>query len=591
VTLNPVDVYPLLQRFMAHGPNQEYKALEAKMGFGWRHRITTYWQYIRDAVDGTGGFTNGLYLYPYRLEYNNGIAEAKLKERREQADYDNFAKDVCNAAWEQIIQSRVLIVRKSEDKDLENFWLDCDGTGTSMTDFWEYTMRQSRMFGTGYVCIDRPSYNPVSAADDVMTDDNRPYIYAIPSQNVLDWTFDSQGDLNGILIIEPDEQEMTYTEGVTGSVDLENHGGLALDSPHYLRIWTNHMWARFKAITPEYGLSQIANADPLRPGNAYQFVEGGVNQLGEIPIVMLFNDYPGPKRLIGHSEMIDVARIAQTVYNIDSEAREIERKCALFLAMPVKDAKGYDSKQIVVGTDSMMVYDGDAGKPEWITPNLDALDKLAHKRQEKIDSAYNMAHLRVLINTIQTKSGYHAEVEFQKTVRRIAYHAEQLEDAEMHIARLFLKYKGAANQLNDGVKFEITYPREFGVQDIERQMARTQILIGMQLGDQVNKETVEQLFRTVWPRKSNDEIMKMVDDAVISLKAAEAAALGATMGGANPAATGATPGKPGNGKDAAAGGSGKPPTPQPTSTMRLKTLMERISATQAASTIRPQNIQ
>lgn len=546
-------VAELLFRFKKNGPNPEYQALEYKLGAGRRRRQTNFWQYVRDAVDGTGGYVNGQYLYAYRLE--NGALNSptqKLIDRREQADYDNFAKDVCMAAWDQIVQSKDLIVRKSDDDRINSFWKNVDRRGTAIMDFLEFVFKQARMFGTAYVLMDRPAGQ---IANETVDKDpaNAPYLYTVPSQNLVQWSFDPETDvLNGIVIVEPSDQFFA-------NVSL-NDGYANPRGPHFLRIWTTEAWALFKAVIKVAPTGATTSSDaPQEDEVDYELIDGGPNPIGEIPLVPVFNEDPGPRKLLGITEMGEVARISQTVYNIDSEAREIERKCALFLAMPVRDAKEFDSKTVEIGTDSMMVYDGEAGQPHWVSPDLHVLDKLAHKRQEKIEEAYAMAHLRVLVGNIQTKSGFHAEVEFQKTERRIARHAAQLESAEVRIAALFFRFLGEVDD-HDGTLYEITYPREYGVRDIEKLLERTQVILGLELGDEVNRVTLEQFFKVLYSRKSQKEIDILVESAVAALKAATAALAAAGQAGA---------------------GSGTQ-----TSTQRLQQLLARSSASVATADLK-----
>jgi hypothetical protein len=232
--------------------------------------------------------------------------------------------------------------------------------------------------------------------------------------------------------------------------------------------------------------------------------------------------------------------VSQTIYNIDSRRDDIERKCALFLAMPVKDAKEFDSKAIETNRETLFIYDGEAGKPEWITPDLASLDRMAKRRQEKIESAYAMAHLRVLVGNIQTKSGFHAEVEFAKTERRIARNGSQLEAFEIKLSRLFLKFMNVESDVEADKVFEITYPREYGVRDIEKILERTSVILDLGLGDDVNSVALENLFKALYSRKSPDEINKLVTTAVKSLNDTQQQEMQMKMGGASGGASGQT---------------------------------------------------
>lgn len=481
-------VMEALDDFLEDGESCERKEFERKVGIniGLYQRRSNIWQFIADAVDGCNGFADGFYIYPHLMEIENSKESDKLRLRRAQSDYYNFARRIATGAWDCIVGSKDLIQRKTDDSRLADFWQNVDGRGTSIIDFLEYPQRQLRMYGTAFVFVDRPFVDLVNRAVD-QNPDYAPYMFCVPTQNVVDWTFDELGVLQSIIFKCPEDE---YKQGDACAI----------------RVWTRDAWADFSPTDSK--------------GTNYNFVQGGPNPLGEVPCVMIFNDDPGPGKGLGQTEMPDVARLAQTVFNIDSEAREIQRKCSLFLAMPVKDSKEFEGKKLEYGTENVMLYDGEAGEPRWISPDLGVLTELAKTRTSKIDDAFEMAQLRGLVagDVVQTKSGFHAEVEFSKTEKRIARHGASLENAEQKIARLVLRHLGVTDaRMKD--QFSIVYPREYNVRDVESVMARAERIIAMNLGDDANREELTSMFKALYPRKADDEITKLVESGVSSLKA------------------------------------------------------------------------
>jgi hypothetical protein len=496
-------VVGLFARFAKEGPNREYKRFESRLKTGqYGRRAASVWEFIEDAVNGTGGFSDGSYIFPFKGEVSNTALTDKLLRRQSEADYDKFAEHVCNAAWDLIVSAKDLIERKADGEaaDLLNeFWESVDGHGTAIVDFLEYPNRQGRMFTVGFIFMDRPNVDLQTKADD-LDPSNRPWIYAVPTRNVVDWMFDDDDRLVGIVMLEPESDDETGDR-----------------CP--VRVWTLDGWAKWMPV----------QGKRAKNVSAYQLVESGPNELGMIPVVPVWNELPDPGKMLGQSEMLDVARLAQTVYNIDSEAREIERKCALFLAMPVKDVGQYDAGKAVIGNESMMLYDGEAGEPRWVSPDLTILDKLETRRQQKIQSAYDMAHLRALYggsaaggdNVVQTSSGYHAEVEFSKTERRISRHAAMLEWVEKQLAILYLKYHGIDAEAQPDL-FSVTYPRDFGIRDIEKLIARTESLLEMNLGEESDRAALTKLFKGLYPRQADEKIDAMVEGALKSRRVASA---------------------------------------------------------------------
>jgi hypothetical protein len=472
----------LFERFLKDGPHPEIHEFQRQLGGG--RGASDVYAFIRDAVTGKGGFASGDYLFPYRLERQQDAhrRSPKLPERRAQADYDRFAGHICMAAWDLISAHRDLVKRTTEDEILAQFWEDCDGRGTHIQDLMEYAHRQARMYRTAFIFMDRPVADLRDQAAD-RDPRNRPVVWVVPSRHVVHWALDHLGGVEAIAVAEP-------------------RAGETLDRCR-LRIWTREA---VSVYTPPDG--GTARADEWE-------VSTVPNTLGMVPVARLWNDKPDtPAQMLGESEMLDVAKLAQTVYNIDSEKREIERKCALFLAMPVKDAKQFDQGQLVVGTESVLLYDGEAGEPRWISPDLAILDKLATERQDKIDAAYSAASLRALVGNIQTTSGFHAEVEFSKSERRVARHAAAAEDCETQLALMFLRFYGLEDEQAAKSLFRVEYPKQFGVRDLERVIERTTKMLAMGLGDEADRRILEGMFQAVFPRLPDADISALVDDAI-----------------------------------------------------------------------------
>jgi hypothetical protein len=494
------DAALLFGDYIRNGPNPERLAYEARVTFGAMNIRRTggasVWEFVADAVEGSGGFANGAYLFPFKLELDeSGITTDKYRRRQGMADYDNFAQHVCNTPWDVIVGSSDLVERHGkagtpESDMLNEFWENCDGRGTSIQDFLEFPHRQARMHGTGIIIIDRPEVQIVSEADN-QKPENRPYIYAVPTRNVVHWEFGEDGELAGIIVLEPQLDAETRKEFTN------------------IRVWTRSEWAVYKRLGEAGAASSVSELD-------YELIGSGKHTLGEVPVVAIYNDSPAPRHLLSHTEMLDVARLAQTVYNIDSETREIERKCAVFLAIPVKATDTYTEKKMILSTDNALLYDGDAGHPMWVSPDLKILDMLGARRQEKKRDAYQMAGLGALAistGTIRTSSGYHADVEFAKTERRIARHASMLEAVEKRLARLYLKFYGIDADTQDDL-FSVTYPNDYGVRDMAALIDRTGVILDMGLGDLWDTATLSKMAKAQFPRLSQDESDAMVAGAI-----------------------------------------------------------------------------
>jgi hypothetical protein len=484
------DLAAFLSDYQRNGPNQERQAFEERilvLGKDARTNGASIYEYIADAVDGTGGFSNGAYIFPHYLEEQDGVATEKLLQRRAQADYDNFAGHICYAPWDIINAAVDMIQRKATgeaEQPLSEYWRSVDGRGTSMIDFLEYPHKESRKYGTCIIVTDRPKMTPpvpgqpISEAQNRLPE-NRPKSYPVPIENVVHWAYDEEtNELAAIAILDP------------AFVD----DGESRKSRIRLRLWTRTEWALYEHEDPE-----SASDTHVGPWN---LLDGGVNTLEEVPITAIWNDAPPPGKLLGKSEMLEVARLSQTVYNMDSEARDTERKASMFLAISVAKEDEEPSEPVPIGLEVGMGYTGSVA-PQWVSPKYDILDKLESHKERKIGSAYQMAGLGAIAaftGVIQTSSGFHAEVEFAKTERRIARHASQLEAVEKQLARKVLKYFGIDSEATPDL-FSVTYPKDYGIRDLDSLSNRTQADLDKNLGPLFNTEVLGVYFKALFPRK------------------------------------------------------------------------------------------
>lgn len=483
--------------------NAEYRTFEAKLGQrrGWGCPASV-WDLVDDSVDGSGGFATGRYLFPFPAELQGEVARPdlvqggastpsiKYMDRQRMADYDNFSAHICRAGWNRIVASSELISRSSDDARVNDWWSDVDGEGTAILDFLEYPREQARRFGVGWIFVDRPAGELASVADNA-DPANEPYAYAVPTRNVRDWKRDRDGKFTLVIRVEPDPD------------------CLDPNVPPPVRVWTTDGWAVFA--------TSKGTATAPAAIEEWTVTDSGPWTLGRVPAVLIHNERPKPGKIgLGSTDMLEVARKSQTVYNIDSEAREIERNCASpIFVIPVKNLSEYTSSDVVVGSTTALLYDGEGASPDWITPPVEILEKLDARKQRLIDRSYEAADLRALVGNVQTSSGFHAEVEFSKTELRIAREAMALEAAEKWLVIVYLLFlDGMAVEESSKDVATVTYPRQFGVRDVDKAQERLDSRLASGLGPDADREALQEYFQTSYPRAGVDKVKAMAEAAL-----------------------------------------------------------------------------
>lgn len=430
-----------------------------------------YWKFVDDAIRSTGGFLDGSYIFPHAREVSRSTSTLKKKAyaRLEMADYDNFAGVIAEAPWLYIVQSADMIKRNPQDiPGLDEFWGDVDGNGTAMLDFLEYPFMQARAYGTAFVRVDRPSVNLRNEAENQGTPVT---LRALPTSAFRWWTMDGTGNL-------------------TGLVYCLNRDGYEEPAVY---VWGPK---EFRVLVPQSptGKNYIVESEGANP----------LAEEGRLPFARLHDTRPNHGECLGQSIMLAVAKIARQVYNTDSEIVELRRNTAFpFLALPMKIADPLVVSKLQIGTASAVPFDGDGGEPRWVAPELEAIVRLLEYREKKKEQAFSMAHMSAVVGHIQTSSGFHAEVEMDKTQRRIGRAAASVESFETEVLDLWAAFRGV--ELSDPEP-TVEYPREFGIRDMDKVYARTQARLTMGLGEADTIETLRDFYQALYPRRPKEEI-------------------------------------------------------------------------------------
>lgn len=500
----PAALTTAMARYSVNGRHAELVSYEKRMltGAG-RLRVTgapvTTWQYIDDSCEGTGGYSDGSYLVPFRLELESEVGSTgvalKYAERQALCDYDRFPGAIMRTPWDVITSKPELILRTTDDERVGQFWDDCDGNGTPIQAFLEYPHTQARKHGTGLILMDRPD-KPIRNLAEDRDPANRPRAYKVPTSHVHDWKFHKDGELDYLILAEPEEGQ----EDVLGTCTV--------------RVWTRKETAIFRPAGYDYAAGTYR-------GVRYEVdpTSVRVHGLGRVPVVRWHNDQISPGRFLAPSEMFDVSRKGQTVFNMESEIRAVERQCASpFLTVNVGENEDLDPDPMVIGTEAVLVTRGGVTPPAWVQMNMDVISSNRERQTQKKGEAWADAGLRAIVEEIQTTSGEHAEVEFTKTERRIGAHAGEAQRVETELVLLYLLWLGERDRAKAKKLFSVAYPREFGIRDMERIIKRTTEELMMVRSPEVKKEILEDYLRARFPSKDAESIQKLVDAEIAKHK-------------------------------------------------------------------------
>lgn len=302
------------------------------------------------------------------------------------------------------------------------FWWNCDYEGTTFDQFMRNAQRLASVYHRVSIIVDKPQGLPLTQAQ-ALEQDIRPYLALVTPENLLDWRY---ARVNGRLVL--DQVKIKEAENL-------------------YRIWTRNDWELWR-------LSE--------DGKEVKLLDAGEHGLGEVPLVHLYNKKSGIRDL-GISDLTDIADINRNIYSICSDANEIIESAAFpMLTMPYE--KGTAAEQ-EVGPKNVLQFDPENpnSRPAWLEAPHSSLAEIRNwleKHCQEMARIAKMGGIRNTENSNQPWTGVAIEAQMDQLKAALVEKADNAEQAELDIFRLWAKWEGG--------KFEgdVKYPKEFAVRDL-----------------------------------------------------------------------------------------------------------------------------
>ena len=302
----------------------------------------------------------------------------------------------------------------------DSFWWDVDYEGASFDQFMRHAHRLSSIYGRVSIIVDRPQIQALTQRE-ALDSDIRPYLTTITPENLIDWS----------------HARLPSGRTVLAMVKIK-------ESDTEYRIWTRFGWE----------LWEIQDEVAVLTG-------AGEHDLGEIPIVSLYNKKTDI-RMVGQSDINDIADINKNIYYLCSDAKEIIENTAFpMLAMPY--SKGGEETQ--VGPKNILEFDPEVanGSPFWLEAPHSSLAEIREwvmQDAQEIARVALMGGIRNIEGSTQPWSGISIEQMAQQLLAVLIDKADNCEQAELDILRLWAKWEGKE------FKGNIDYNRDFAVRDM-----------------------------------------------------------------------------------------------------------------------------
>lgn len=421
--------------------------------------------FLDHAYFGTGGFLDNSYLVPYP-------AEVYYNYRRKFTHYVNFFAAVTDAMVTPCFATLPKRLVKGSTY-AEEFFKNCDGQGTSLTDFVEIAATQLRRHSIVYVCVDNVSGDSMPAtAVEAKEQRAYPYVYLRSHGDVHTFTLGKFGQLT----------EIVFRDGT-----VEDDKKTARQA--YRRINAREQ-VRFY----------------LNSENKEVVIDGPTASPGTLPVVAVRIGKPKTAvDFVPVPRLFDLARVCHAIYNKDSEMRELERKQEFaILTYPGS------SSDVSVGAGSMLGYPADASHaPGFIAPPAETLLGLLETRKELREDLYRVAGQNGVTGraTSNVKSGVAYLMEFQAQKFVLNQTGNMCETIEAGIMRVFFAFTNERS-----AEFSTAYHRAFTAMEDAAENELDEVLLAMEIPEKFRRDIIADLYRKRFPEATEDDINKLLAD-------------------------------------------------------------------------------
>lgn len=310
-----------------------------------------------------------------------------------------------------------------DDLSIARFMDDCDFDGQDLNDFMKEANDLATVFGHVWILVTKASVDGIITREQELEANVRPYLRLFTPDAVCDWEYETM----------PNGQEKL--------VLVKTREWVSQDTYKYI-VWT-----------PEVIYVYLVHEDDIVDTETYP------NAIGEVPFVIHYANTTQHKGM-GHSDIADVAKSQQAVFNLLSEAEQGIRISNHPTLVKTTDTQASAGAGAVINMDDSM---DPALKPYLIEPNGTNIDSIVSMINIHIESFLRSTHLGAIMAArgLQVKSGVALATEFQQLNTRLGDKAAKMEQTEWLIWKLFFKWNGMIPDEN----FNIEYHKSFDLRD------------------------------------------------------------------------------------------------------------------------------
>lgn len=412
---------------------------------------------LEDGYFGIGGFIDGEYLTKHPRE-----SDEKYAMRRHLSYYLNYLAPCVNAHVSPIFKTLAQRDWKGPGASIwESFSKDTDFLGTQIQALMKKAAISAKLNGISYIVMDRAE----DLDEDMRVSDleenrrNLPYAYVVDINAVEEVTLDPFGRILKFVFLEPE-------------------------------AGNEHVFAK-RTMTAD-GWECISSKGR----------KSGTWNLGCVPVIPLAAKEHKTHNPFPPSEFLSILKTNVAIYNMTSWLSDIlVNQTFSILTFPSAEPENID-----IGTDNALAYPPESShEPSFIAPPDGPATILANQIALLQQEIYRMAVVVNVTGSSKLQSGMAKAWDYEATNQILSDFADQVEAAEMKLAKLFERWTGVA------LEYTVNYPNDFKISEVEQELLNAETAKGLSFGDDFNVEVFKRVLTAYLPELTADSFDKLVE--------------------------------------------------------------------------------
>lgn len=491
------------------------------------NKMLEHWDFLIETYEG-GRQWFGTNIFRYIKE-----GDAEYVQRIKRAYRFNHSREIVDLVNKYVFKGEIRRNTEEALPSVTKFWKAATRSGVDIDSYMRHLSKLSSTYGRIWVVVD--SINK-GTGNSVREADVQVYSYEVAPQDMLDMSFDDEGNLLWVLI----------RESVRDDKDPLSSTG---DVSYRYRLWTQTEWVLIE--DKDGGKSE----EPT-----YEMVNSGIHALGVVPVfsvdhMMNESPYTSPS-LIGDIAYLDRA-CANYLSNLDAI---IQDQTFSQLAMPAQGLlPGQDghAAMIEAGTKRIFTYDGEAGQqPFYLSPDPKQAELIITSIKQIINEIYHsvgVAGERTKSDNsmgIDNSSGVAKAFDFERVNSLLVSKAAALQRAENKMLELVLRWHGVETFDAEDDTPLVAYPTNFDTRSLYDELDISTMIEQITAPIELKRYQLKQVVAKMYPFmavKDKTELLSAIDDMTDQLTAFAHSSLGnevptdpATPDGSLPAPSDAT---------------------------------------------------